>query len=154
LSARGVPARLVSVGHGQQAESLQARHTELGLGERFQFLGMRTDVLRLMAGSDVFALPSHFEGLPVTLMEATSVGLPIVATAVGEIPRIFTDGADGLIVPPGKSELLADAIERAVRDPALRKQLGQRSLEISAQFDVTAASRRVEDVYRELLRPN
>jgi glycosyltransferase involved in cell wall biosynthesis len=106
LSARGVPARLVSVGHGQQAESLQARHTELGLGERFQFLGMRTDVLRLMAGSDVFALPSHFEGLPVTLMEATSVGLPIVATAVGEIPRIFTDGADGLIVRPARASSL------------------------------------------------
>ncbi len=151
LSSRGVAARFISVGHGQLDEDLRARHRELGLGDRFKFLGLRTDVLRLMAGSDVFALPSHFEGLPVTLMEATSVGLPIVATAVGEIPRIFADGIDGLIVPPGRSDVFADAVERLVRDASLRKRMSASSLEHSKQFDVSAASRQVEQIYRELL---
>ncbi len=151
LSAREVPARFVSVGHGPLADDLSARHRDLALGERFLFIGLRTDVLRLMAGSDVFALPSHFEGLPVTLMEATSVGLPIVATRVGEIPNIFTDRSTALLVPPGESELLADAVETLVRNEALREQLGAASLGLSSQFDVSTASRRVEGIYRELL---
>jgi glycosyltransferase involved in cell wall biosynthesis len=141
----------VSVGHGLMADELAQRHRTLGLGERFRFLGLRTDVLRLMAGADVFALPSHFEGLPVTLMEATSVGLPIVATRVGEIPNIFTDGSTALLVPPGRSDLFADAVERLVRDAPLRKQLSASSLELSKQFDVSSASRQVEQIYRDLL---
>lgn len=151
LSNRGLRARFVSVGHGLMADELAQRHRTLGLGERFRFLGLRTDVLRLMAGADVFALPSHFEGLPVTLMEATSVGLPIVATRVGEIPNIFTDGSTALLVPPGRSDLFADAVERLVRDAPLRKQLSASSLELSKQFDVSSASRQVEQIYRDLL---
>jgi len=149
----GLPARFVAVGHGLIEHELRMKHAELDLGDRFQFLGLRTDVLRLMTGSDVFALPSHFEGLPVTLMEATIVGMPIVATAVGEIPGIFTDGLNALVVPPGDPAAFADALRRVVGDEALRRRLGLGALECSKRFDVTTATRRVESIYRRLLDP-
>ena len=67
-----------------------------------------------MAGSDLFVLSSSHEGLPVALMEATSVGAAIVVTAVGEMPRILTSGVDSLVVSPGDPDALAEAIERLV----------------------------------------
>ncbi len=105
---------------------LHARHIDLGLGDQFQFLGEREDVLRLLAGSDAFVLASRHEGLPVVLMEATSVGLPIVATDVGGVPQVLTDEVDSLIVPSGDPEALADAIGRLALDPGLRERLGGR----------------------------
>jgi len=146
----GSAVRFFSVGHGTLQEELIQERNRLGLGDRFVFLGLRTDVLRLMAGADVFALASHFEGLPVTLMEATSVGMPIVATTVGEIPIIFTDGQNALLVPPGRSDLFAEALERAINDAELRKDLGSGALGLSSRFDVTTATRRVEAIYDRL----
>lgn len=151
VAARAVPAVFASVGHGPLADDLRRVHGELGLGDRFRFLGLRDDVPRLMAGADVFVLPSHHEGLPVAVMEATSVGLPLVLSAVGELPRLFTDGVDALLVPPGRPEVLADSIARVVEDDALREKLGQASFERSATFDVRSATRDVEAIYRHLL---
>jgi glycosyltransferase involved in cell wall biosynthesis len=114
------------------------------------FAGQRDDVLRILAGADVFVLASRQEGLPVVLMEATSVGLPIVATAVGGVPEVLTDGVDGLVVPPGDPLALADALSRVVTDPDLRARLGTGAKERSAMFDVARASRTIESIYREV----
>ena len=76
-------------------------------------------------------------------MEATSAGLPLVlVSAWVRSPRIFTDGVDALLVPPGRVDLLATALERVVRDPSLREELGQAVLDRSAMFDVTSAGAR------------
>jgi glycosyltransferase involved in cell wall biosynthesis len=139
--------RFAAVGRGPLAAELDERRRALGLDERFQFLGEREDVLRLLVGSDIFVLPSHHEGLPVALMEATSAGLPIVATNVGGIPQVITDGADGLLVPPGSAVEMAAALER-LTDTTLRLNLGRGAKEKSAMFDVTSASRQVEAIYR------
>lgn len=146
----GAPITFVSVGHGYLKEQLEARRRALGLGDKFKFLGLRTDVLRIMTAADVFALPSYFEGLPVTLMEATSVGLPVVATPVGEIPRLFTDGKDALLVTPGDSVGLAKALERLAGDDELRRKLADSSLLLSSRFDVGNATRRIEQIYGDL----
>ena len=151
LLSRGAAVWFVSVGHGPIADELKRVHGELGLGDRFRFLGLRTDVLRLMAGADVFTLSSHHEGLPVAVMEATSAGLPLVMTTVGEIPGIFTDGDDALLVPPGRPDLLADALELIAGNSELHARLGKAALDRSALFDVTAAARQIEDLYRRLL---
>jgi glycosyltransferase involved in cell wall biosynthesis len=150
LVDRGVPVRVAAVGGGPIEEEVRARHRVLDLGDHVLLLGQRDDVLRLMAGSDVFVLASRQEGLPVTLMEATSVGMPIVATAVGGVPQVVTDGVDGLIVPPGDPVALADALERVVSDPGLRARLGSAAKVKSAMFDVTAASREIEGIYLRL----
>ena len=116
---RGLEATFVSAGRGPLAEPMRQLHRQMGLGDSFRFLGPRDDVLRLMVASDLFVLPSRHEGLPVTLMEATSVGLPIVASAVGEIPKVITDGVDGLLVAPGDPSALAETVEKLVGDTAL-----------------------------------
>jgi len=150
LLDRGVPVRVAAVGGGPIEDEVRARHRELALGDHVQLLGQRDDVLRLMAGSDVFVLASHQEGLPVSLMEATSMGMPIVATSVGGVPQVVTDGVEGLVVPPGDPVSLADAVQRVVADPALRTRLGRASREKSAMFDVSGASREIEGIYRDV----
>lgn len=150
VADRRLPVRFAAVGRGPLADELAARHRALGLGERFRFLGERSDVIRLLVGCDVFVLPSRQEGLPVTLMEATSTGTAIVATAVGGVPQVITDGVDGLIVPPGDPVALADAIGRVVAGPDLRRRLGAGAAARSGMFDVGAASREVEGIYRGL----
>jgi glycosyltransferase involved in cell wall biosynthesis len=151
LLAGGAPVSFASVGYGPLADELNRIHSDLGLGDRFRFLGPRADVLRLMTAADVFTLPSRHEGLPVAVMEATSAGLPLVLSAVGEIPNLFTDGVDALLVPPGRADMLAIALERLIRNPTVREELGKAVLERSAMFDVTSAAHEVEDIYRRLL---
>jgi glycosyltransferase involved in cell wall biosynthesis len=150
LAEREVPVRVAAVGGGPMEDEIRERHRALGLGDRLQLLGQRHDVLRLMAAADIYVLASHQEGMPVTLMEATSMGLPIVATSVGGVPQVVTDGIEGLIVPPGDPEQLADALQRVAADPVLRDRLGRAAREKSAMFDVTGSSREIEGIYREI----
>ena len=104
-----------------------------------------------MAGADVFVLSSLYEGLPVAIMEATSMGLAIVTTSVGEIPNFLTDGTDALIVAPGDPGALARAIERLAGDEALRCRLGRGALAQSSQFDIARAAKEIEAIYGRLL---
>jgi L-malate glycosyltransferase len=150
VAQRGLPLRFVAAGQGDQDELLAERHRALGLGDRFRFLGHRRDALALLTAADVVVLPSHQEGLPVVLMEATSVGATIVATSVGGVPQVITDDVNGLLVPPGDPGALTDALERLCREPGLRERLGAGAAAGSANFDVARASREIEAIYREL----
>ena len=152
VTTAGAPVRFAAVGTGEQSAEVHALHDSLGLGDRFQLLGERSDVGRLLAGADMFVLASHFEGLPVAIMEATSMGLPIVTTAVGEIPSVLTDDVDALLVAPGHADLLTAAIERLAHDPSLRARLGAAALERSTLFDVARATTQIEGIYDDLLR--
>ena len=147
----GAPVRFAAVGTGEHSAAVHAAHQAQGLGDRFQLLGARADVLRLLAGADIFVLASHFEGLPVAIMEATSMGLPIVSTAVGEIPSVLSDGVDALLVAPGRPHDLAAAIGRLVGDTSLRERLGAAALERSSLFDVARAATQIEAIYGDLL---
>ncbi len=151
VADRGVPIHFAAVGRGPLRDELHARQKTLGLEANFTFLGQRSDVLRLLAASDVFVLASRHEGLPVALMEATSMGLPIVATRVGGVPGVLTDELDALLVPPGQPDSLAQAIERLAGDPGLGQRLGRAAKARSAMFDITVTSRRMEDIYREVV---
>ena len=148
---RRVPITFAAAGDGALAQQLADAHRQLGLGARFCFLGHREDALTLMAAADIVILPSHQEGLPVVLMEATSVGAAIVATSVGGVPQVITDGVNGLVVPPGRPEALADALERLVSEPELRAALGQQAAQDSERFDVARAAAEIEQLYRTLL---
>ncbi len=151
LADRELPIRIAAVGRGPLRDTLSARHDELGLGDRFTFLGQRADVLSLLAGADAFVLASRHEGLPVALMEATSVGLPIVASRVGGIPQVLENEIDALLVPPGEPRILADAMERLASDPGLRDRLGGRAKQRSSMFDIGEANRAVGDIYLQVV---
>ena len=146
----GAPVRFVAVGQGPLEAEIMAQHAELGLGDRFRFLGGRTDATRVLAACDVFALASHYEGYPVAVMEALAIGLPVVATGVGGVPDAVRDGVEGLLVPPGRPDLLAAAIGELAGDPEGRARMGAAAWERGAEFDITRAARRVEAVYRQL----
>jgi glycosyltransferase involved in cell wall biosynthesis len=150
ISDSGLPIRVASVGRGPLRSVLLERHRELALGDRFRFLGQRDDVLELLAGADAFVLASHHEGLPVALMEATSVGLPIIAPSVGGIPEVLENEVDAILVPPGDAHLLAEAMKHLASDPQMRERLGRRARLKSSTFDISAANRVVGDIYLQM----
>jgi glycosyltransferase involved in cell wall biosynthesis len=117
-------AVLVIAGTGPLRPDLQAQIESLHLEGAVHLLGPRNDVPRLLAASDLFVSASHWEGLPVALLEAMSAGLPVVATKVGDVPEVVVKGT-GLVVPPQVPFQLAEAIHSLLVDPAKMKQFGQ-----------------------------
>ena len=109
--------------HGEDLEPIFATS---GLGARLRRLGYREDTPAVLAAADIFALPSHFEGLPMSVIEAMLTGLPVVATAIRGPREQVVDGETGLLVPPRAVEPLAAALRRLVADPALRASMGWR----------------------------
>jgi glycosyltransferase involved in cell wall biosynthesis len=146
-------ARFVAVGRGPMEEELRARHHDLGLGAHFTFLGFRSDAMRVMSAFDVFCLPSHYEGLPIALMEAMALGLPAVATAVGGVGELVTDGTDAVLVPRGDPTRLAEALVTLALFPSRRAELGAAARTRSETFDAPKAVRAIEAVYAEVVGP-
>jgi glycosyltransferase involved in cell wall biosynthesis len=147
-----VAVRFVSVGQGPLEEEMHDLVRERGLDQRVLLLGYRDDPLRVMSGFDLFSLASIHEGLPVSLMDALALGLPIAATRAGGVPQAITDGVEGILVPPRRPDLLAAAVERLARDPELRRTMGRAAEQRAADYDVTRALTRIEDRYREVAR--
>ena len=150
VADRGLPVRFCSVGQGPLQAEVEALHAELGLDGTVILTGFRPDAVDLMAACDVFAMSSLWEGLPVAVMEALALGLPIVATSVGGLAETFTDGVDALLVPSGDSSALADAIERVATDAALRDRLAAAAAARAPEFDAARAQRRLEQIYRSV----
>ena len=142
----------LGVGHGPLASEMEEMRERLGLGDRFRFLGFRDDVYDLLAAADVFCLASRNEGLPVALMEACALGVPVVATRVGGLPEVIEDGVSGVLVDPDDPVALAEAILTVAADERLRGTLGGRAAEIAGRFDSRLAIRRIEAVYDEVSR--
>jgi glycosyltransferase involved in cell wall biosynthesis len=143
--------RFVLVGHGPLESRTRRLCRDLGLDRSVVFTGARHDAPRLAAAFDVFALPSLKEGLGIAVIEAMTLGRPVVVTRVGGLKELVEDGKQGLVVEPGNPEAFADAIIRLIRDTALRQRLGEAGRLVAARFDIRNAVRRHEEVYTELL---
>ena len=120
---------------------------EAALGPRLRLLGYRQDVAALLAAADIFCLPSHFEGLPMSIIEAMLSGLPVVATDIRGPREQVVEGGTGFLVPPGDVAALAGALRALVADPLLRARMGeagrQRAL---ARFDEAVIHNRTLDL--------
>jgi glycosyltransferase involved in cell wall biosynthesis len=92
--------------------------------------------------------------MPNAMLEAAAAGVPIVTTAVGAIPDIMTNEEDGLIVPPGQPEALAEALSRVLSDPALASRLSLAARRLAERFDYSAERTQWLDLYQRLLRPS
>jgi glycosyltransferase involved in cell wall biosynthesis len=110
--------QVVLAGEGPLAQSLAAAAADLGVANRVHFVGNRRDISDLLAASDLFVLPSLWEGLPMALLEAMASGLPVVATEVSGSREVVTDGETGWVVPPADAERLAEAIVTLLEHPA------------------------------------
>jgi L-malate glycosyltransferase len=146
---RGLPVQFVAAGQGQLADELTATLARSGLGERFRMLGYRDDATRLIAGADVFVLASHHEGLPVTVMEALTLGVPVVAPSVGGLREIVVTGENGILVTPESPAALADGIAQ-VTDPGVRAALARGAATTGDRFSSAHAVDRIESVYRRV----
>ena len=149
VTDRGLPVRFAAAGQGQLEAEVHAEHARLDLGDRFELLGYRTDTTRLIASADLYVLASHHEGLPVTVMEALALGVPVVAPAVGGLPEVV-DERSGILVSPDDPAALADAIERVATDPALRARLSEGARASGNRFSSRHAVAELEATYREL----
>jgi len=148
---RGLPVRFAAAGQGQLEAEIRARHEQSALGDRFRLLGYRDDATRVIAGADLFVLASHHEGLPVTVMEALTLGVPVVAPRVGGLPEVVTTGENGILVSPDSAEALADGIEEAARTDR-RAVLAANARTTGERFSSAAAIHRIDACYRELAR--
>ena len=138
--------RFAAAGHGPLEAEVRAEHRRLGLGDRFRLLGFRRDALDLIAAADLFVLASSHEGLPVAVMEALVLGVPVVATAVGGMGEAVVDGTDGLLVPPADPDALAGAVLRAA-EPATLDRLTAGARAAGDRFSSQGSVARIEAVY-------
>ena len=104
---------------------IKTRIAELGLQDRFILTGLREDVPELMAIMDIFVHPAWFDVLPRAIVQALATGTPVVATRVGGIPEVITDGENGFLVTPRDLDALASPVIQLLQDPQLRATMGR-----------------------------
>jgi glycosyltransferase involved in cell wall biosynthesis len=144
--------QLVFFGKGPLAGLLQERIDGEGLADHVRLAGFRDDLTDLLPCLDLLVHPATMEGLGVSLLQASAAGVPIVASRVGGIPEVVRDGVNGLLVPPGDVAALAHAVGRLLREPELRRRLGEAGQAmIRAECSVEAMVTGNLAVYRELL---
>jgi glycosyltransferase involved in cell wall biosynthesis len=145
-------AIFVLAGDGPERPALEAQARSLGIEGRVRFLGHRTDIPQLLAVSDLFVLPSLYEGLPLSVLEAMAAGKPVIATQIGGTSEVVTDGETGLLVKPRDSNALAAAIQRLLTDQDLANRLARSALDrVRHEFSSDVMVRRVSRIYQDLL---
>ena len=150
--ARLPRVRLAIAGDGPDRVALESESARLGISDRVRMLGEREDVAALLAACDLFVLPSLFEGLPVSVLEAMASARPVIATDVGGTTEVVSHGETGLLVPPEDAGSLADAITTLLEDPVLAARLAARGRAlVEREFSATVMSERVAQLYDQLL---
>jgi glycosyltransferase involved in cell wall biosynthesis len=152
LGRQGMAVNLLLAGDGSERPRLEALVPQLGLDPaRIRFLGFRHDVPDLLSAADFFVLSSLQEGLPLAVLEAMAHRLPVVATSVGGVPEVLTDGEHGYLVPTRAVEPLAAAVANLARDPELRRKLGEAgACRVEREFSFGQMVRRYDDLYATL----
>jgi glycosyltransferase involved in cell wall biosynthesis len=156
MAALGGEAELLIVGGdwsaGGYARDLRALARRLGVDGSIAFENHRSDVGAILATADIFVLPSFSEARPRSIIEALSLGIPVVATAVGGVPSLVAQAETGLLVPAGDSAALADALARLVRSRELRERFGADARARAArEFDPERTARQYVEIYRSLV---
>lgn len=116
---------LVLVGDGSLRKELESESVSLMLDDKVRFLGRRHDIPALLSAMDIFVMSSAKEGLPIALLEAMSMARPIIATSVGDIPRVIEHNRTGILVEPEDPCSLAEQILRLLNEPEYAKSLGK-----------------------------
>ena len=153
IAAPSLPGLVVAIaGEGLLRADLERLIETSGMTGRVRLLGIRSDVAELMAAADALAMTSHWEGLPLVLLEAMAAGLPVLATDVGDVPSVLRvePGAEllGMLVPPGRPDLIAEAL---VELAAGRAEVEDRAARARSHVERTASLERWSDRLFSLL---
>jgi glycosyltransferase involved in cell wall biosynthesis len=149
---QGVKALLVLVGEGPEEPKIRELVQQEKLEAHVRFLGLRTDIPRLLSAADLVWLTSVSEGIPLTLIEAMAIGLPVAATRVGGVQEVIEDGKTGLLVPRGDDAALAEKVLHLANSPLLRREMGEYGRErAQTLFSDQQMHDRYDHLYREML---
>jgi glycosyltransferase involved in cell wall biosynthesis len=148
-------AVFILVGDGHLRQHLQSLAQRLRVADSVLFTGARTDVVRILSATDVFVLPSLFEGMPMSVLEAMAVGKAVVATNVPGTAEAVEQGITGFLVPPKDSQQLAEKIVELLKDERLRSEFGRHGRERANRcFSLRQMCQRYLELYRTLLTEN
>ena len=145
-------AKFFVVGEGPLRQPLEQQARALGIHERFVFAGFVRDIPRVVSAFDLSVFPSLWEGTPLTVFEALAMGKPIVATDADGLTDVLTHDRDALIVARRDATALAQAVIRAIDEPATRARLGAAAQATGRQYDIAAFVRKMELLYELLHR--
>ncbi|MGD1017996.1 MAG: glycosyltransferase family 4 protein [Verrucomicrobiia bacterium] len=158
----GQPVRLRVIGpalssgpNANYERSVRARAAELGVAEQIEWMGVQNElaVARAMAASDVLVLPSFWENMPMSVGEAMAAALPVVSTRAAGIPDWVEEGKTGLLVTPGRSDELADALVGLLSDAEMRERLGATArAKALAQYAPRVVAQKTLEVYESILQ--
>jgi glycosyltransferase involved in cell wall biosynthesis len=152
IAGRAPDTHLIIAGSGALSRSLARASARHGTADRTHFLGERRDIDRLLSALDLFLVASVTEGLNTSILDAFSLGLPVVATRAGGIPELVVEGETGWLADPRDADSLANALERALADPArCARMAAEARSRFDAQFTARAMIERTRDCYRALL---
>lgn len=146
-------AKLLIAGDGETRSALERHVSQLGLSDHVNFLGMIRDVREFLAVLNIFVHPSVAEGLGISAIEAMSMELPVVATRVGGLSEVITDGENGILVEPNDSTALSMALDRILRDVRLCERLRHQARKTAVEkFGLKTMVDRYECLYTELCK--
>lgn len=149
--ARVPGTELELVGDGPERGRIEAAVASSGVHDRVRFAGYRDDPAPYLRDADVFVMPSAAEACPMALLQAMASRVPVIASRVGGVPEIVRDGRDGLLVPPGSVDDLADALRRLTTDAGLRRRLGAAGQErVASRFRLEQSVQSLLAVYDEV----
>jgi glycosyltransferase involved in cell wall biosynthesis len=138
-------------GSGPSFETCKALAVELGISDRLSFLGDRRDVPELLQQSQVFILSTHYEGLPISILEAMRCGLPVIGSSVNGIPEEVEQGQTGFVVPPRDPEALAKALDRILSSSELRISMGiAAKAKFEREFTIDRMTDETQMIYAEV----
>jgi N-acetyl-alpha-D-glucosaminyl L-malate synthase BshA len=147
-----IPALLQLVGDGPERPRIEAQVHSLGLSDHVRFLGDQVELVELLQGSDVFLLPSTTESFGLAALEAMACGVPVVASNVGGVSELVTDGEVGFLAPAGDVAAMAGHVLRLLTDDSLHRRLSQSARHrAESQFQLEPAADRYEAAYRRML---
>jgi glycosyltransferase involved in cell wall biosynthesis len=150
ILARHPDAQVAIMGEGPDLQELSALARRLGVHGAVHLLGTSGDPLAALRGFEVFVHPSWAESFPYVILEALSLGRPIVASDVGGVGEALVDGESGVLVPPRDERALAAALLALLDDPARRAALGRQALQRSRRFTRAAMVQQLAGIYAEL----
>lgn len=150
---KDIPWRALFIGPDEgYLSSVKQQINNCGLQEHIQVLGQRSDILDLLAATDIYVLPSYREGLPRSLIEAQAMALPCVATNIRGCREVVEEGETGFLVEPGDTSALGRALRKLLLEPELRLGMGQKGRwRMHRKFDESAVSEKVLAAYWEIL---
>jgi glycosyltransferase involved in cell wall biosynthesis len=142
--------RFVIIGDGPLQEKIESQIRDAKLMNQFKLLGKRSDVQLLLPGLDVFVLPSIREGFPISLLEAMSCGIPVIASNVGGTSEAIKDD-NGILVPPADPQVLAEKIQQLILDPKLAISLGKKARQyVVNNFNLDSIMQQYEELYEKI----